>query len=452
MLVRRFFTDVPFSCGPDGADDARPLCRAGADSASHAEIRSEPPDQAKLDQFVANATRPVVAASGGAVAQRRRTTKRGLAESTSSWPRIRHQAATSGPAAGSSASSSTSSPTATSAIRRPSSMIGCGHFWPGSPASGAGAITARPAGSGSRRRSAAAPPRNARRRAGPVVRVRPIRTLPWVSAPIAARTWDGCSLLALQADPLATAKPGPVQLEGQRLAVDVERGEGQQVRDPAYRVAGDLDVGHPGARSRRAAAPPGGAAARPRRGRGAARCPARRRRRGSRHVRRSRPAPVLVVVGGVGGPPPGAPADHQEADPDRAAEGPGPPEQDRPPRHRLRSSRVEGAGGVEDERHPGLLRDWRWPRRTAGCVPTSWLATWRRRGGHPRVRRPRPSTGRGRPGPGGRPRPRGGRRGPGRRQHGGVVDRRGHDDVADPPPAAGPGRRRRRGRTGPATG
>ena len=36
---------------------------------------------------------------------------------------------------------------------------------------------------------------------------RVIRTLPWVSAPIAARTWLGSRVLAVHADPDATAKP-----------------------------------------------------------------------------------------------------------------------------------------------------------------------------------------------------------------------------------------------------
>ena len=33
------------------------------------------------------------------------------------------------------------------------------------------------------------------------------RTLPWVSTPIAASTWLGSSVLAVHAEPLATAKP-----------------------------------------------------------------------------------------------------------------------------------------------------------------------------------------------------------------------------------------------------
>ena len=81
--------------------------------------------------------------------------------------------------------------------------------------------------------------------AAEVRRVSPIRMLPWVSAPIAASTCEGCSLLALQAEPLATAKPALSSSSGERLAVDVEGREGQQVRQPVHRVARDVHVRHP---------------------------------------------------------------------------------------------------------------------------------------------------------------------------------------------------------------
>ena len=38
-------------------------------------------------------------------------------------------------------------------------------------------------------------------------RGRVTRTLPWVRTPMAASTWLGSSVLDVQADPLATAKP-----------------------------------------------------------------------------------------------------------------------------------------------------------------------------------------------------------------------------------------------------
>ena len=56
------------------------------------------------------------------------------------------------------------------------------------------------------------------------------RTLPCVSAPIAARTWLGSSVDAVQAEPLATANPRRSRPSTQRLAVDVEARERHQVR------------------------------------------------------------------------------------------------------------------------------------------------------------------------------------------------------------------------------
>ena len=48
------------------------------------------------------------------------------------------------------------------------------------------------------------------------------RTLPWVSAPIAASTWLGSRVLAVQAEPDPTAKPAAVELADERLAVGVQ--------------------------------------------------------------------------------------------------------------------------------------------------------------------------------------------------------------------------------------
>ena len=80
-------------------------------------------------------------------------------------------------------------------------------------------------------------------------RVSETRTLPWVSAPIAASTWLGSRVEAVQAEPLATSKPRRSSSVDQRLAVDVEAGERHQVGEPVDRVADHLDVGdlgHPG--------------------------------------------------------------------------------------------------------------------------------------------------------------------------------------------------------------
>ena len=104
-----------------------------------------------------------------------------------------------------------------------------------------GAAAPRAPGSAASRRSTSA---------GSVSRPRETRTLPWVSAPIAASTWLGSSVLAVHADPLATAKPQPVELGDQRLAVDVEEGERDQVGEPRLGVADHLGVGD---RRRRAA-------------------------------------------------------------------------------------------------------------------------------------------------------------------------------------------------------
>src|SRR5436189_125210 len=65
-----------------------------------------------------------------AVHDSRRTIKRGGSATTSVCPRIRHQAARSGPAAGSSASNSRPAPTRTSRMRRATSIMGRGHFIP----------------------------------------------------------------------------------------------------------------------------------------------------------------------------------------------------------------------------------------------------------------------------------------------------------------------------------
>ena len=95
------------------------------------------------------------------------------------------------------------------------------------------------------------------------------RTLPWVSAPIAASTWLGSRVEAVQAEPLATLEPAPVELGDQRLAVDVEAGERHQVGEPVDRVADHLDVRDA----------PATAAGSGRRGRAGARRPRRRARR-----------------------------------------------------------------------------------------------------------------------------------------------------------------------------
>ena len=135
-------------------------------------------------------------------------------------------------AAASSAATATMSPTATSPIRSASSMTGSGQSMPAAVELERRRSRRRP------RRAAAARPRGARPGRPRPPRPRSCRgssetrTLPWVSAPIAASTWLGSSVLAVQAEPLATANPRRSSSVDQRLAVDVEAGEGDQVGEP----------------------------------------------------------------------------------------------------------------------------------------------------------------------------------------------------------------------------
>ena len=95
-----------------------------------------------------------------------------------------------------------------------------------------------------RPRRRAARPGTGPRRSAVVSRCSETRTLPWVSTPIAASTWTGRSVEAVQDEPRRHREAAPVQRVQQRLAVDVQAGEGHQVRQPVDRVADHLDVGH----------------------------------------------------------------------------------------------------------------------------------------------------------------------------------------------------------------
>ncbi len=144
---------------------------------------------------------------------------------------------------------------------------------------------------------------------------------------------------------------GPVQLAQQRLAVDIEAGEGQQVRQPAHRVAEHRQIGHqprqlgpepvdPGRldRVQLFGLLPDGA----------------QRHRGGDHPRQVDVAghpPGLAVVGRQRGAVANALADRQHADPGRAAPLVGGGGQQRPAlRHRQPSGRL---GRVHQQRHPG---------------------------------------------------------------------------------------------------
>ena len=134
------------------------------------------------------------------------------------------------------------------------------------------------------------------------------RTLPCVSAPIAARTWLGSSVLEVHADPDATAKPRRSSSSTQRLAVDVQAGEGDDVRQPVARVA---DAPRCPGRVPRPAADPvdqRGGRGRPRPRAVAGLLPAPPRRPAARATTGSTPVrPPSRSSTGHGAAPPGAP-------------------------------------------------------------------------------------------------------------------------------------------------
>ena len=68
------------------------------------------------------------------------------------------------------------------------------------------------------------------------------RTLPCESTPIASSTCDGRQRVRGAGRAAGHGEAATVQLVQQRLAVDVQEGEGDQVRQPADRVADHLDV------------------------------------------------------------------------------------------------------------------------------------------------------------------------------------------------------------------
>ena len=95
------------------------------------------------------------------------------------------------------------------------------------------------------RRSPTTPGRTASSRstsAAVVSRPRETRTLPWVSAPIAASTCDGSRRAGGAGRAGRHREAVPVELGDQGLALDVEAGEGQHVGEPVHRVADHVDV------------------------------------------------------------------------------------------------------------------------------------------------------------------------------------------------------------------
>ena len=213
------------------------------------------------------------------------------------------------------------------------------------------------------------------RRAGR--RVSPIRTFPWVRAPIAASTWEGVSELALQADPLATAKPAR---SSSRVRVSPSRYKTLNVSRCGTRRSGSPTTSTSGT----------SAAIRDRIRSISARCrdsdvralpePGLQRDRGGEHrghVRWTRPAAALVVIGGV-----------RRAPPRRATQGRAPL-----PRSGRRRPTRRPPAPTTGRRRSGRSVPVRWwrraaaaPRRSAqispastyGCrVPTSWFATCR---------------------------------------------------------------------------
>ena len=197
------------------------------------------------------------------------------------------------------------------------------------------------------------------------------RTLPDVSAPIATSTCDGSRVDDVHDEPDDTAKPRPVQLPQQRLAVGVQAGEGDDVRQPVDGVAQHLDVGHQ----------PGHLGPQPvDHGRGAAqqwprarpRPPAATPPRPRWQARRARPAP---------GRPRARPAAVASATARRSAprvpRRPGRPTSARP--RRARTTRRAGRRGplpgsrprpAAGRRRPAAPR--RRPPPAAGCRPRGW--------------------------------------------------------------------------------
>ena len=170
-------------------------------------------------------------------------------------------------------------------------------------------------------------------------------------------------------------EPGPVQLVQQRLPVDIETGEGDQVRQPPHRIADHLHVGHQLRHPRpdpvHQGAQPCGLglrlrAYRPQRGRGG---------HDRRDVLETGRPPRLPLVGGPWG---------ANRTPLRTASSPtpaGPPHlcalavsSDQRAGHRTPAQRL---GGVHQQRHPGRPAQISAASATGCSVPTSWLADCR---------------------------------------------------------------------------
>ena len=183
--------------------------------------------------------------------------------STSSWPRIRHQAGRSWAAAG-----SVDSTRAPCRPARPRAAVAAWITGSGQrsaagvhdaprrrvlgrrPRSG-GTVTGPSSRAGRARARAhrAARRRNrsawAARSSPSVLAGSPTRTLPWVSAPIAASTCDGSSVLDVHADPEPTANPAASSSPSSASPSAQQAGERQDVGEPVVGVAHHLDVGRP---------------------------------------------------------------------------------------------------------------------------------------------------------------------------------------------------------------
>ena len=229
--------------------------------------------------------------------------------------------------------------------------------------------------------------REERRRpaASVVSRVSETRTLPWVSTPIAASTWLGLERRGRAGRAAGDPEAPPVELGHQRLAVDVEAGERDQVGEPVDRGRRPPRRRGSPRHARRGSGRPARAGAAFASSRSATTaCSAAAAARAAGDVLEAGGALVDPVVAGERVAPAGAlarPAARRRP-PGRPTCAPTPagaaqPAGQRQPAHR--------GAGVDEQRDVG--RGSGRPRRPAGRVPTSWLAVCsadaRRRPGAP---------------------------------------------------------------------
>ena len=151
--------------------------------------------------------------------------------------------ATSGRAAGSSATTASVPPTGTSAMLLASRMTGSGHASRGSPAR-----CRRPRGHRRQPGGRSRRQDTGQRRQQPVdVGLGRVARQRHPDVAVGQRAHRGQHVRGLEAAGRARRarrdrEPEPVELGHQGLAVDVEAGEGHQVRQPSHRVADDVDV------------------------------------------------------------------------------------------------------------------------------------------------------------------------------------------------------------------